>query len=40
MTESGKEKKLAKFFPISPLIGPYIKRKAKSKTIFDFGRNY
>ena len=34
------ERSLQNLFPISPLIGPYIKRKAKSKTIFYFGKNY
>ena len=29
-----RERSLQNLFPISPLIGPYIKRKAKSKTIF------
>ena len=34
------ERSLQNLFPFSPPIGLYIKRKAKSKTIFDFGRNY
>ena len=34
------ERSLHIFFLFSPLIGLYMKRKAKSKKIFDFGRTY
>ena len=33
-------RRLQIFLLLSSLIGPYIKRKEKSKVIFDFGRNY